>query len=193
MGSIKKIRKKYSKPSHPWRSTRIEEENQICKDYGIPKKTEVWKTIAKLESYKNQTKRLSSIDNTQSALEMGNLIAKVKSYNLIQNDTSDEILGITLKNLLDRRLQTIVFKKNLAKGMKQARQLITHRHILVNNKIISSPSYLVKLSEETGVEISPKSPFYDVAHPERTKEATKRVEKKKTKEQNSPRGRRRKN
>jgi small subunit ribosomal protein S4 len=193
MGSIKKIRKKYSKPAHPWRSVRIEEENQICKDYGIPKKTEVWKTIAKLESYKNQIKKLSSITNEQSNKEMVNLIAKLKAYSLIQNDTSDEILGITLKNLLDRRLQTIVFKKNYAKGMKQARQLIIHRHILVNNKIISSPSYLVKLSEEANVEISPKSPFYDTAHPERTKEASKRTEKKPVKDQYAPRGRRRKN
>ena len=113
MGSIKKIRKKYSKPAHPWRSVRIEEENQICKDYGIPKKTEIWKTIAKLESYKNQTKKLSSLKTPQATMEMSNLVSKLKSYNLIQNNTSDEILGITLKNLLDRRLQTIVFMKNL--------------------------------------------------------------------------------
>ena len=192
MGSIKKIRKKYSKPAHPWRSVRIEEENQICIDYGIPKKTEIWKTIAKLESYKNQTKKLSSLKTPQAIMEMNNLVGKLKSYNLIQNNTSDEILGITLKNLLDRRLQTIVFKKNLTKSMKQARQLINHRHILVSNKIISSPSYLVKVSEENSIEISPKSPFYDVAHPERTKEATKRVMKKKVKEYgSSPRGKRR--
>jgi small subunit ribosomal protein S4 len=77
--------------------------------------------------------------------------------------------------------------------MKQARQLIIHRHILVNNKIISSPSYLVKVSEESTIEISAKSPFYDVAHPERTKEATKRVAKKSTKDQYASKGRRRKN
>ena len=177
MGSIKKIRKKYSKPSHPWRITRIEEENQIGKEYGIPKKTEIWKTISKLESFKNQAKKLSSLDNVQSAKEMQNLLSKLQSLNLIQTTTSDAILGITLKDVLNRRLQTIVFKKDYAKSMSQARQLITHRHILVNNKIISRPSYLVKVSEENSIEISPKSSFYSTDHPERLKEKTKRVHK----------------
>lgn len=178
MGNIRKIRKKYSKPSHPWRSERIAEENQLCKEYGIPKKTEIWKSISKLESYKNQAKKLSNQNNAQATKEMNNLVRKLQSYNLIQNATSDAILGISLKNVLDRRLQTIVFKKNLTKSMKQARQLITHRHILIAGKIIESPSYLVKVSEENSIEISPKSPFYDVAHPERTKEASKRTSKK---------------
>ena len=58
MGDIKKIKKKYSKPSHPWRIERITEENQIIKEYGIPKKTELWKAKAKLGSFKNQAKRV---------------------------------------------------------------------------------------------------------------------------------------
>ncbi len=49
MGDIKKIRKKYSKPSHQWRIERITEHNQIIKEFCIPKKTELWKAIAKLE------------------------------------------------------------------------------------------------------------------------------------------------
>lgn len=174
MGDIKKIRKKYSKPAHPWRIARIEEENKICMEYGIPQKTELWKTISKLESYKNQAKTLSSSTTAQAEKEMNNLLQKLKGYKLIEQESSDAILGITLKNVLDRRLQTLVVKKGLSKTMKQARQMITHRHVLINNKIISSPSYLVKVSEESNIEISPKSPFYSQDHPERTKEATKR-------------------
>lgn len=174
MGDIKKIRKKYSKPSHPWRIARIEEENKICKEYGIPYKTELWKTISKLESFKNQAKTLSSTNTDQAKKEINNLLHKLKGYKLIDQDSADAILGITLKNLLDRRLQTLLVRKGLAKTMKQARQMITHRHVLINNKILTSPSYLVKVSEESNIEISPKSPFYSQDHPERTKEATKR-------------------
>jgi small subunit ribosomal protein S4 len=191
MGSIKKIRKKYSKPSHPWRIARIDEENALCKEYGIPKKTEIWKTISKLESFKNQAKKLAAITTTQATKEKDNLYLKLQSYNFIKKgDTSDAVLGITLKDILNRRLQTIVFKKGLTKSMKQARQLINHRHILVNNNIISSPSYIVRVSEENNIEISPKSPFYDTNHAERIKEATKRVAKKVEKQPAFRRGRR---
>jgi len=177
MGDIKKIRKKYTKPSHPWRIARIEEENKICKEYGIPQKTEIWKAKSKLESFKNQAKTLSSAHTSQSDMEMKNLLTKLKGYNLIEQDSSDAILGVTLKNLLDRRLQTFVYKRGYAKTMKQARQMITHRHILVNSKIITSPAYFVKVSDEAAIEMSPKSPYYSSDHPERAKEASKRVKK----------------
>jgi small subunit ribosomal protein S4 len=175
MGDIKKIRKKYSKPSHPWRIARIEEENAICKEYGIPKKNELWKGIAKLESFKNQAKKFSALQGSQADLERNNLFKKLHSYNLINvGDSADAILGITLKNILDRRLQTLVFKKGLTKTMKQARQMITHRHVSINNKIVSSPSYIVKVVEEASMSIRPKSPFYNQDHAERIKEPSKR-------------------
>ena len=175
MGGIKKIRKKYSRPAHPWRMSRIEEENALGKEYGIPKKTEIWKAKSKLGSFKNQAKSLSALHTAQADIERENLCKKLQGYNLTKvGDASDAILGVSLKDILNRRLQTIVFKKGLTKSMKQARQLINHRHVLVNQKIITSPGYLVKLSEESTIEISAKSPFYDTNHPERTKEATKR-------------------
>jgi len=185
MGGIKKIRKKYSKPSHPWRIARIDEENALGKEYGNPKKTEIWKNISKLESFKNQAKKLSTLNNPQSVKEKENLFLKLQGYNLIkQGDSSDAILGVTLKDILNRRLQTIIFKKGLAKSMKQARQLIVHRHILIHNTIVSSPSYLVRVSEENSIEISPKSPFYDVNHAERIKAPGKKKEKPKPQRRN---------
>ncbi|MGV8151363.1 MAG: 30S ribosomal protein S4 [Candidatus Woesearchaeota archaeon] len=178
MGDIKKIKKKYSKPAHPWRIARIEEENKIGKEYGISQKTELWKAKSKLESFKNQAKTLSSLGTAQSEKEMNNLLEKIRGYKLIEQDSSDAILGITLNNILDRRLQTIIFKKGLAKSAKQARQMITHRHVLVNGKILTSPSYIVRVSEEATIEISPKSPYYSTDHPERVKESSKRSTKK---------------
>jgi ribosomal protein S4 len=52
--------------------------------------------------------------------------------------------------------------------------MIIHRHVLVAGTINTSPSNIVRLSEEASIEISPKSPFYDTTHAERAKEATKR-------------------
>ncbi len=174
MGDIKKTRKKYSKPSHPWRTERITEQNQIIKEYGIPRKTELWKVIAKLSSFKNQAKALSARNDAQAKIERDNLVKKLDSLNLIKDATLEAILSISLKDVLNRRLQTIVFKKGYAKSMSQARQMITHRHVLINSTINSSPSYIVRLSEEASIEISPKSPFYNTDHAERVKESTKR-------------------
>lgn len=174
MGDVKKIRKKYSKPAHPWRMERITEEKQICKEYGIPRRTELWKVISKLGSFKNQAKALSARNDSQSIIERENLVKKLKSLNLIQDETLDAILSINIKDVLNRRLQTIAFKKGYAKSMSQARQMIIHRHVLIGGTINTSPSYIVRSSEEGSIEISPKSPFYDVNHIERTKESTKR-------------------
>jgi len=174
MGDIKKIRKKYSKPSHPWRIERITEQNQIIKEFGIPKKTELWKAIAKLGSFKNQAKNLSARSDAQAKIERENLVKKLESLNLIKDATLEAILGISLKDVLNRRLQTIVFKKGYSKTMSQARQMIIHRHILIGGKINSSPSYIVRNAEEGSIEISPKSPFYDTNHAERVKESSKR-------------------
>jgi len=174
MGDIKKIRKKYSKPSHPWRIDRITEQNQIIKEFGIPKKTELWKAIAKMGSFKHQAKGLSARSDAQAKIEQINLVKKLESMNLIKEATLDAILSISLKDVLNRRLQTIVYKKGYAKSMSQARQMIIHRHILLGGRINSSPSYLVRLAEESSIEISPKSPFYDTSHAERVKESTKR-------------------
>ncbi|MGV8140928.1 MAG: 30S ribosomal protein S4 [Candidatus Woesearchaeota archaeon] len=174
MGDIKKVRKKYSKPNHPWRIERITEENQIIKEYGIPKKTELWKTKAKLESFKNQAKTVSARTDTQADIEKKNLVKKLESLSLIKEATLEAILGISIKDLLNRRLQTIVYKKGYAKTMSQARQMIIHRHILIGGKINTSPSYIVRVSEEASIEIGPKSPFYDSNHAERAKESSKR-------------------
>jgi ribosomal protein S4 len=52
--------------------------------------------------------------------------------------------------------------------------MIIHRHILLSGRINSSPSYIVRVAEESSIEISPKSPFYDTTHAERAKESSKR-------------------
>lgn len=55
--------------------------------------------------------------------------------------------GETLLQLLERRLDNAVFRLGLAKSRAQARQLISHGHILINNKKVNIPSYLVRAKE----------------------------------------------
>jgi len=57
---------------------------------------------------------------------------------------------------LKRRLQTIVVIKKIARTQKSARQLITHKKILVNGEIVNSPSYVVPVFLEDKISLKGK-------------------------------------
>src|SRR5579864_9803205 len=63
--------------------------------------------------------------------------------------------GRTFLQLLERRLDNVVYRLNLAASRAQARQLVTHRHFRVNGKIVNVPSYIVKAGDV--VSIAPNS------------------------------------
>ena len=75
-------------------------------------------------------------------------------------------MDLSITNILERRLQTIVFKKGLANTIKQARQLTTHGHIAINNKKITIPSYLLSVDEEPMVSYAENSSYNNEEHPE---------------------------
>jgi small subunit ribosomal protein S4 len=52
--------------------------------------------------------------------------------------------GKTFLQLLERRLDNVVYRMNFAMSRAQARQLVTHRHFRVNGRIVNIPSFLVK-------------------------------------------------
>ena len=66
-----------------------------------------------------------------------------------------EDAGAQLIQILERRLDNVVFKLGFANSRNQARQLVSHRHILVNNKIVNIPSFLVKKGDK--IKIKPAS------------------------------------
>ncbi len=56
--------------------------------------------------------------------------------------------SIYLANFLEKRLDNIVYRLGFAPTRASARQLISHKHIKVNNKIVNIPSYQVKINDE---------------------------------------------
>ena len=169
MGNPRKIRRKYDTPIHPWIKSRIEDERRLAKTFGTKNKNEIWRMETVLKKFKSQAKHLIAASGSQADIEREHLLRRVKSLGLLGSaDVSfDKILGLTLDDVLARRLQTVVFKKGLARSVKQARQFITHEHILVDGRTVTSPSYLVTVSEESGVEFTPNSSLYSEEHPER--------------------------
>lgn len=189
MGDPKKIRKKYNTPRHPWIKARIDSEKLIRIEFGTRNKKEIWKMETLLKNFKDQAKNLIILRTTQSDVETKHLFRRVKELGLISGEvTFDEILGLSLENIMGRRLQTIVYKKGLARTVKQARQFIVHEHILVAGKKITSPAYLVPVSEESSIEFSVKSSLFSEDHPERAlpeKEEIENSKKKKNVEKDS--------
>ena len=72
--------------------------------------------------------------------------------------TAERMKGLTGPNLmilLELRLDNVVFRLGLARTRKEARQIVDHKHVLVNGKCINIPSYRVKAGDK--IEIREKS------------------------------------
>lgn len=80
--------------------------------------------------------------------------------------------GDNLIKLLERRLDNVIYRLGFAPSRKAARQLVRHRHILVDGKIVDIPSYLLKPGQV--VSIKEKSKTLDIIHNslKRVKEGT---------------------
>jgi small subunit ribosomal protein S4 len=61
------------------------------------------------------------------------------------------VTGLILLQLLEMRLDTLCFSLGFAKSMAQARQLVNHGHITVNNKVVSIPSFQCRLNDVIGI------------------------------------------
>merc|ERR1712232_975241 len=71
----------------------------------------------------------------------------------------DYTLGLTTAKIMERRLQTKVFKLGLAKSIHHSRCLIRQRHIRVGKQICNIPSFLVRLDSEKHIDFALTSPF----------------------------------
>jgi small subunit ribosomal protein S4 len=172
MGDPKKIRKKFTTPRHPWQRTRLENEKELIQEFGLSNKKELWKVVSELTNYADQAKRLTPLllsqKKDQAEKESKQLLEKLSKLGLLSNRaTLADVLTLSTRDLLERRLQTIVYKKGLARSINQARQFIVHGHVTVDGKKITSPSYLVTMSEESLVAFTDKSSLNDPMHPER--------------------------
>jgi len=175
MGDPKFSRKKFEKPSHPWQEERIKEENDYIRHYALKNKKEFWKARSTLKDIRAQARNLQArlrYGEKQAREEMDALLEKLrdKGYLKGQDHTLNDVLNLSVENILNRRLQTLVYHKGLAHSPKQARQFIIHGHIAINGRRVTVPSYIVNKEEEPTIEYYSTSPLSDELHPERPEE-----------------------
>ncbi len=168
MGDPRKTRRKYSTPSHPWQDARIKEESVIVEAYGLKNKKEIWRANSTLKNFKEQAKTLVNVAGKKAEIAQQQLVQKIQKIGLLgKAGTFDDILSLSPKDILERRLQTIVLRKGLAKSITQARQFVTHGHIMVGGKKLKSPSHLVTVKNEGTVEFIGGSALSNPDHAER--------------------------
>ena len=148
---MKRKKKLYSRPKRPFDKERIEEEAKIKEEFGLKNKKEIWVAEAKVKSMRAKAKSLIP----KSASEQKELFERLKKIGL-EVDSIGDILSLDKKDYLKRRLQTVVVNKKLANTPKNARQLIVHKKVLVDGKIVDSPSYIVPVNLENKISLIKK-------------------------------------
>src|SRR3989338_1589072 len=111
MGDPRRIKKKWSKPLHPWQEARMAVETELLIAYGLQRKKEIWKMNAKLKKYFEQAKGLIGSVKATDADKVA-FVSKLIGLGLLKDGSKlDDALNIGLKDLMERRLQTIVARE----------------------------------------------------------------------------------
>lgn len=151
MGDIKKKRKLFSRPKKLYDRARMDEENILIKRYGLKNKREIWKAKTAVSKLRRMAKTLIGKD----VVEQQVFFDKLNKMGMNVTDISD-VLALTEESLLERRLQTFIFKKKLANTVKMARQLIIHKNILVDGVVVNIPSFIVTKDLENKLALKEK-------------------------------------
>ncbi len=152
MGHPKHARKKYSRPKKPWDRKRLDIERVTKSQYGLKNKRELWMIESFLRKKRHGARKLLAKPLEQRIKIEKDLIASLNKIGLLdEKATLDDVLTLKTSELLERRLETIVYRKALANSIKQARQFIVHGHIALNGKKITKPSYIVKRGEDAKI------------------------------------------
>ncbi len=166
MGDPKKQRKKFDTPRFPWQMDTLEAELKILGKYGLRNKREIWRHKTLLSKYRGIGRSLLGKSVEERSIPEKQLLDRLHRLGILPEASElDQVLDMTLEDILQRRLQTLVFQIGLAQSIQQSRQLIAHGHISIDGRKVSSPSYLVLKDEEEKIAYSPKSPLTNPDHP----------------------------
>lgn len=157
---MKRQRKKHETPRFPWQQDILMMELRLVGKYGLRNKRELWKAKAMASRFRKIARSLLAKSGGEREKLERELLQKLYKLGLADEDASlDDVLDLTVEDLLERRLQTIVFRQELAKSIHRARQLIAHGHIAVGDRRVTCPGYLVKRHEEDQIRYWPYSPL----------------------------------
>ncbi len=155
MGDPRKPRRTYTTPRNPWSADQLSRELFLVGTYGLRNKRELWKIETELSRIRKQARELLAAPPEVRQKQSTFLIDRLVRLGLVApNSAVDDLLSLKVEDLLERRLQTMVWRKGMAKSPHQARQLVSHKHVLINGKFVTRPNYFVARAEEDAILIS---------------------------------------
>jgi small subunit ribosomal protein S4 len=155
MGDPKRPRKSFSRPKNPWRSEQLAQELYLVGTYGLRNKKELWKTQGELSNIRKQARHLLAATAEVRAKDGKKLLDSLLRRGLVSEGVIlDDVLNLSVEDLLGRRLQTLIYKKGAAVSPLQARQLIVHGHIKIGKRTIDIPGYHVTAAEEGALQVT---------------------------------------
>ncbi len=169
MGYPGKNHKMYDRPKKPFQAERIANEVEMVKSFGLRNKRELWKAQAVLRKYRHNGRNLlAAVSVGQAPPEAEAIVNRLKKFGMLKEEGDlDAILSMKVTDVLERRLQTQVYRQGLANSLKQSRQFIAHGHIQVSGRRVTVPGYLVRRGEEMTINYYIGSPMAKEGHPER--------------------------
>lgn len=150
-------------PRRPYEKERLETELKLVGEYGLKNKREVWRVQLVLAKIRKAARELLTLPETDEKrlFEGTALLRRLNRMGLLgeHEQKLDYVLGLTVNKILERRLQTRVFKLAHAKSIHHARVLIKQGHIRVGEQKVTAPSFMVRMHSEKHIDFCSKSPF----------------------------------
>src|SRR6056297_692061 len=162
--------KQYETPNHPYQGERIANEHSLLDRYGLSNKEELWRAQSELRSYRREARDLLGQAQGDETVQRRSqeFLGRLKRVGILDEaEGLGDVLGLEIEDVLERRLQTVVYRKGLANTPQQARQFIIHGHVTIGDRRTRVPSYVVDVDEESDVAFDETSPLADELHPER--------------------------
>lgn len=126
-------------------------------------KREVWRVQYSLAKIRKAARDLLTLEESdpRRVFEGDALIRRMVRLGVLKENERklDYVLGLTLSQIMERRLQTLVAKRKLANSVHHARVLIRQRHIAVGKQLVNIPGFLVRVSSEQHIQLAPASVF----------------------------------
>merc|ERR1712057_80972 len=160
---LRNFSKTSNPPRRPFEKERLDTELKLIGTYGLKNKREIWRVRLALAKIRATARVLLTKDEKDPSriFEGQALLRRMTRYGILDEDKlrMDYVLDLKIEQFMERRLQTLVFKRGLAKSIHHARVLIRQRHIRVGRQIVNVPSFMVRVESQPHIEFALGSPF----------------------------------
>merc|ERR1712118_320303 len=160
---LRNFSKTSKRPRRSYDKERLDAELKLIGTYGLKNKREIWRVGLVLSKVRAVARYLLTMEekDPRRIFEGQALMRRMIRYGILDEDKQrlDYVLALKVEDFLERRLQTLVFKRGLAKSIHHARVLIKQKHIRVGHQIVDVPSFMVRVESQPHIEFSVSSPF----------------------------------